>query len=139
MKIKKWFRKKYLYWKYKHNWNTGKVIVLKEKDRQLGLTTMMINDCLNKRCMLFVHSESAKRRIYEEIYNMFNSPIMTSSINPNDYIVTLNDINCGKLRGKGNIKILIDNQCTYNDVIKLHDQGLGHRIANGFICMYMAA
>lgn len=138
MKIRKWFRKKYLYWKYKRNWNTGKVIVLKEKDRQLGLTTMMINDCLNKRCMLFVHSESAKRRIYEEIYNM-NNPIITSSINQDDYIVTLNDISRGKLRGIGNVKIIIDNQCTYSDVVKLYDQGLGHRIANGFIYLDIAA
>lgn len=139
MKIRKWFRKKCLYWKYKRNWNTGKVIVLKEKDRQLGLTTMMINDCLNKKCMLFVHSEAAKRRVYEEIYNMFNSPIMTSSINPNDYIITLNDINRGKLRGIGNVKIIVDNQCTYNDVAKLYDQGLRHRIANGFVYLDIVA
>lgn len=47
MNIKKWIRKKYIFWKYKHNWNTGKVIILKEGDRQLGLTTMMLEDYLN--------------------------------------------------------------------------------------------
>lgn len=139
MKIKKWLRKKYIYWKYKHNWNTGKVILLKEGDRQLGLTTMMINDCLNKRCMLFVPNEIAKKRVYEEIYNMFNSPIMTSLIDPNDYLITLNDINRGKLRGVRNVKILVDNQCTYRDVIKLYEQGLGHSIKNGFIYLDIVA
>lgn len=138
-KIKVWFRRKYLFWKYKHNKGTGKVIVTKQEDRQLGLTTMMINDCLNRRCMLFVPNEMAKKRTYEEIYNMINSPTMTSSIDPNDYLITPNDINRGKLRGVRNTKIIIDNQCTYKDVTTLYDQGLGHSIENGFIyCPFIA-
>jgi hypothetical protein len=138
-KIKVWFRRKYLFWRYKHNKGTGKVIVTKQEDRQLGLTTMMINDCLNRRYMLFVPNEIAKKQMYEEIYSMVNSPTMTSSIDPNDYLITRNDINRGKLRGVRNVKLLIDNQCTYKDVVTLYDQGLGHNIENGFIyCPFVA-
>ena len=66
-KIKILFRRKYLFWKYKHNNNTGKVIITKEKDRQLGLTTLMLNDCIKNGYVLLVPNQIDKKRLAYEL------------------------------------------------------------------------
>ena len=138
-KFKRWIRRKYLFWKYKHNYNTGMVIVSKLGDLGLGLTTMMLEDCLRKNCMLLVPNAVAKYRICEMIYNMVNSPTCTSSIDPNDYVVTPTEIANGKLQGRHNVKIIIDNQCTYHDFTSVRNSGYEHSILNGFVYIPFAA
>ena len=138
-KFKRWIRRKYLFWKYKHNYNTGMVIVSKLGDRGLGLTTMMLEDCLRKNCMLLVPNAVTKCRMFDEIDKMVNSPTCTSSIDPNDYLITPTEIANGKLQGRHNARIIIDNQCTYRDFTTIRDNGYEHSIVNGFIYIPFAA
>lgn len=135
-KIKVWFRRKYLFWKYKHNYGTGKVIITKESDRQLGLTTMMIEDCLNRNCRLFVSNEIAKEHIVRELHKRVNGSCFTTSINLYDYVISVHDIVMGKFRGQRNVKIIIDNQCKFKDVERVIDD-TNYAIVNGFMyCGY---
>lgn len=137
MKIKKWFRKRYLIWKYKHNWNTGKVIVLTSEDRQLGLTTMMIKDCLEKGYVLLVNTNSDKWNMAHEMYLcgqlMFSHPI--TEANAYKYcLMSLDDVKNNKHIGLG-IKLIVDNSCHDLDALSyLHPY-----IANGFIYVPIAA
>lgn len=136
MKIKRWLRRKYLFWKYKHNYGTGKLIITKEHDRQLGLTTMMIEDCLNRNCRLFVPDEITKERIITELHKRVNGSCFTTSINPYDYVISVNDIVNGKFRGQRNMKIIIDNKCKFKDVVRVIDD-TNYAIVNGFMyCGY---
>lgn len=137
MKIKKWFRKKYIYWKYKHNWNTSKVIILKEEDRQFGLTTMMLKDCFKKNCALLVPTEMHKRSVARDIYRLGQLgvlPAITEQEAYKQYLVTPNDIQIERYRGKP-LKVLVDNHCWDWDEIK----PLRSYIANGFLCLNIAA
>lgn len=137
MKIKRWLRRKYFLWKYKHNYGTGKLIITKPGDRQLGLTTMMLEDCIRRNYKLYVPTRMAKEILAKEIYDMYNSPTLTSSINPYDYLVTPADISSNKLRGFGNVKIIVDNQCRYENLKTIYDNG--YSIENGFIFCSFAA
>lgn len=137
MKIKKWLRKKYIYWKYKHNWNTGKVVILKEGDRQLGLTTMMIEDCLKNDCVLLVPTETYKKNMAHEIYKRGQLgflPVITEKEAYEKYLISSNDIKMGKHRGK-RLKIITDNYCWDWDEIAY----LRPYIINGFLYLDIAA
>ena len=137
MKIKKWIRKKYIYWKYKHNWDTGKVVILKEGDRQLGLTTMMLEDCLNKGCVLLVPTENHKKNLAHEIYKRGQLgflPAITEQEAYEKYLISSKDIQMGKLRGR-RLKIITDNYCWDFDEISY----LRPYIVNGFLYIDVAA
>ena len=137
MKIKKWLRKKYIYWKYKHNWNTGKVIILKEEDRQLGLTTMMLKDCLNNGYVLLVPTETHKKKLAYDIYlrgQLGFLPAITEREAYEKYLISSNDITSGKHIGK-RLKIITDNYCWDWDEIAC----LRPYIVNGFLHIDVAA
>lgn len=137
MKIKKWLRKKYIYWKYKHNWNTGKVILLKEGDRQFGLTTMMIEDCLKNGCVLLVPTETHKRNMAHEIYKRGQLgflPAVTEREAYDNYLLSHADIINGKHRAR-RLKIIVDNHCwDWDDLYHIRPH-----IVNGFIYLDIMA
>ena len=136
MKIKKWFRKKYLYWKYKHNWNTGKLIVLKEGDRQLGLTTMMIKDCFKNDYVLLVPTETAKKNMAYKIYRDGQLGVLPSITKKEayKYLMSFDDILMGRHRGK-RLKIIVDNHCwEWKDLYSIRPY-----IVNGFVYIGIAA
>lgn len=139
MKIKQWFRKKYIYWKYKHNWGTGKLILLKEGDRYLGLTTMMIKDCIAKNCILLVNSESTKKCIVYDIFRLGKLgviPAMTEEEFSEQYLLSLNDIELDRHRGQFR-QFIVDNSCCDDDLKTLYH--IRPDIKNGFIYMSIAA
>ena len=137
MKIKKWFRKKYIYWKYKHNWNTGKVVILKEGDRQLGLTTMMLKDCLYNDCVLLVPTGHHKKSLAHEIYKRGQLgflPAITEQEAYEKYLISLSDIKMGRDRGR-QLKIIADNYCwNWEDLYYLRPH-----LVNGFLYLDIAA
>lgn len=137
MKIKKWFRKKYIYWKYKHNWNTGKVVILKEGDRQLGLTTMMLEDCLKNDCVLLVPTEKYKKNLAHEIYKRGQLgflPAITEQEAYEKYLISTNDITMGRHLGK-RLKIIADNYCwDWEDLYYIRPY-----LVNGFLYLNIAA
>lgn len=137
MKIKKWLRKKHIYWKYKHNWNTGKVVLLKAGDRQLGLTTMMLKDCLKNDCVLLVPTETHKKNMAHEIYlrgQLGFLPAVTEHEAYQKYLLSHNDIIRGKHIGK-RLKIIVDNHCwDWDDLYYIRPH-----IVNGFIYLDIIA
>lgn len=137
MKIKKWIRKKYVYWKYKHNWNTGKVVILKEGDRQFELTTMMLKDCFKNDCVLLVPTETHKRNMAHEIYirgQLGFLPSVTEKESYEKYLISSHDIQIGRHRGK-QLKIITDNHCwDWEDLYRIRPY-----IANGFLYLNIAA
>lgn len=137
MNIKRWLRKKYIYWKYKHNWNTGKLIIIKEGDRQLGLTTMMLKDCFKNDCVLLVPTETYKRKLAHDIYlrgQLRMIPAITEREAYEKYLISSNDILMGKHRGK-RLKIIVDNYCwDWEDMACLRPY-----IVNGFLHIDVAA
>lgn len=140
MKFKLWIRKKYILWKYKHNWNSTKLVVLKESDRQYGLTHMLMKDCLENGCTLFVRTETEKKRLAHEMYKCGQlgfMPAITEHEAYAKYLLSANDVRCGKHHGRRDLKILVDNSCSYDEVKLLYDEWL--QVVNGFIYVYMAA
>ena len=135
--FKRWIRKKYLICKYKHNWNTGKVIVLKEEDRNLGLTTMMIKDCLEKDYVLLVNTDSVKRYMAHEMY-LCGQLRLSYPVTEHDaykyHLMSLSDIKRNKHIGLG-VKLIVDNSCRDLDVLN----ALYPYIANGFAYVPIAA
>lgn len=140
-KFKKWIRKKHLLWKYNHNYNTGKLIVLTENDRQLGLTHRMLRDCIDKGYILYVHSITEKHTLTHEIWNMKAidlAPTLTpKSVIFNSYFLTPNDLKCGTHKLRRNVKVIVDNSCTYSDILILHQAGV--KIVNGCVNIPFAA
>lgn len=140
-KFKKWIRKKYVIWKYEHNWNTNKLVVLKEEDRQYGLTLMLIKECVLNNYVLFVPDTEIKKYIAHEAYiygQLGLMPAVTEEELYGRYLMCKTDILNNKLRGKRNIEVLVDNSCTYKDVLYLYYE-CSVRIVNGFVCIDMAA
>lgn len=137
MKIKKWLRKKYIYWKYKHNWNTGKVVILKKDDRHLGLTTMMLEDCLKNDCVLLVPTAAHKKDLAHEIYKRGQLgliPAITYKEAYEKYLLSIDDIRMNKHRGK-RLKIIVDNHCwDWEDLYHICPY-----IVNGFLYLDIAA
>ena len=139
MKLKQWLRKKYIYWKYKHNWGTGKLIILKEGDRHLGLTTMMVKDCIEKDCILLVNTESTKKYIVDLIFKYGQLgfiPAMTEKEFYRKHLLSLTDINLDKHRGMRR-QFIVDNSCYYDDLETLYC--IRPDIKNGFVYISIAA
>ena len=116
-RIKRYLRRNYLLWKYKRNKGSGKLLIQKESDRGLGLTTMMINDCSVNNYYLYVPTLKDKQNLFYETENEIN--ILCSSDN---------------LYGKRNLNIVIDNRCSFEDVRRLLRYGHNTiNIVNGFV------
>lgn len=113
--IKKHLKRNYLFWKYKRNKGSGKLLIQKESDRQLGLTTMMIEDCLKNDYWLYVPT-------MKDRYNLSND--IAKTLCPLD-----------NLQGKKDLNIIVDNHCSFEDVRKLlNKKGYGRvNIINGFV------
>lgn len=127
-KLKRWFKKKWLLWKYKHNYNTGELIPT--NDRQLGLTTQLINECLWKNYVLLVPTIRMKDNVLRMMRKELYDPCMTTTIKPEEHVMSLHDIKAYKHRGR-RVKFIADNSCNKFDVqIALK---LGCEIVNGFV------
>lgn len=136
-KIKRKIRKKYLVWKYNHNWNTGKVVILKDGDRQLGLTTMIIRDCIVNNYKLFVKTDELKRSMAYEMYKLGQlgfAPPITEYEAYEKYLMSPYDVKRNKLRGTRE-KLIVDNSCS--NLEELHY--IQPYIVNGFIYIDIAA
>lgn len=136
-KIKRWFRRKYILYRYKHNYNSGKLIYLKSSDRQLGLTTELIKESVNKNIPILVHNNIARRHIVHEMYKMGQLsliPSVTEEYAMDNLVITP----LTNIRGRGIKWILVDNGCTELDVVKLLDDYLV-AILNGYITSYLMA
>lgn len=138
MKLMKLLRRKYLLWKYKHNWNSGKLIVLKKDDRGYGLTDMMIKDCLQNGYVLFVSNELSKIRLARKIneYGRLGGLPVNERNAYDNYLLSAEDIRWHRHVGRRNLKLLIDNSCWYDDVECLRGKGI--KIVNGFIYIPIA-
>jgi len=123
MKIKRWIRKYYLFWRYKHNYFSNKMIVVTDKDRRLGLTTMLAKECIKNKYVLLVPTIAAKRHITEELHSM---GIDTNKL----VIVTNSEINKGLYRGI-RLKVVLDNSCTIEELWKTSLNK--EEIVNGFV------
>lgn len=119
--IKIFIRRQYMFFKYKLNKNSGKLIVQKVSDRGLGLTTMMLKDCIKNNYSLFVRTKRDKEAVLETVYKL-------------NYTV---DVLCpsDELLGRRNLNIVIDNHCRFEDVHNLlNSYGYGRiNIVNGFV------
>ena len=111
-RLKRFFRRKYLFWKYKRNKNSGKLLIQKPNDRQIGLTTMMINDCIKNNYTLYVPT----LRYKNYIKSLYDVNILT----PLDKLNTARDVN-----------VVVDNSCLFEDVRYLCKSKA--KIINGFV------
>ena len=127
-KIKRWIRKKYVMWKYKHNWNTGKVVILSDGDRGYGLTTMMLKDCIKNDYVLFVPFEADKKSLFKSVEDRKEY---------DKFILTKMDVKMGAHVDRNIRGVIMDNHCSYADIKFLCDNELA--IVNGFIHMGIAA
>jgi hypothetical protein len=145
-KIKKWIRTNYLKLRYKLNWNTGNVILLKQNDRRMGLTTIMFGDCLANDYKLYVPNQEIKKAIIYNLYitnnvhGLFKDDEFNSTRSAyNKYIsmfICPNDIRHGEYKGKGLIKVIIDNSCGIEALQVLYDAefySTDIEIINGFV------
>ena len=130
-KIKIWFRRKYLFWKYKHNNNTGKVIITKEKDRKLGLTTLMLNDCIKNGYVLLVPNQIDKKRLAYKLCAKEHMMLRDAE----QYLMCPSDNTRAFHR---DLKIVVDNHCSFGDISEVMATTMG-KIVNGFVyCPYAA-
>ena len=146
-KCKRWFRTNYLKLKYKFNWNTGSVIILKQGDRQLGLTTMMLEDCFFNNYKLFVPTYQSKHYALDILYHYLSNLLCETDqqrtlLKQNmrkeylDMFICPNDITTRKYAGKDAIKIIVDNACTIDSIQVLYDAEFYDtdiEIVNGFV------
>ena len=116
-RINKYLRKKYLFWRYKLNKNSGKLLIQKDIDRGLGLTTMMADDCIENGYYLYVPTIKHKYDLSHLTHNDVNI------LCPSDNLYEVKDLN-----------VIIDNHCTFEDVRKLlNDYNCKINIVNGFV------
>ena len=137
-KIRKWFRIKYILFRYKHNYKSGKLIYLKSSDRRFGLTTELIKESIEKGIPILVHNNNAKRYIAHEMYKrgqLLLAPCVTEQYAMEKLLITPTD----NLRGRGINWILVDNGCTESDVVKLLDNNYPIASMNGYITSYLMA
>ena len=130
-KIKRWLRKKYIIYRYTHNYNSDKVIYLNPTDRQLGLTTMIIKDAIKYNVPILVPTFSEKNRVCHEMYKMgqlgLGDSITEESAKNNLVIALFEDLREGKIT-----KILVDNRCSEWDLETFILKN-PVRIVNGFV------
>ena len=93
-RIKRWFRRRYILYRYKRNYKSGKLIYLKSSDRQLGLTTELIKESIKKDIPILVHNNKAKKYLAHEMYKMGQLllvPSVTEYYAMNNLLVTPTD------------------------------------------------
>lgn len=130
-KIQRWLHRHYLFWRYKHNYKTGRVILTTTEDRGMGLTTMMIKDCVKRGYKLYVPTLQDKRNMAEIVYKMgkqFSIKEMTIPTILEDYLLCERDLG----RGIRYHNIIVDNHCTDNDLKIINNSG-DCFIQNGFV------
>ena len=119
--IRVFSRRKYLFLKYKLNKNSGKLLIQKESDRQLGLTTMMIKDCVKNDYYLLVPNLQDKYIIFK----------VANALGYKVNVLIPSDILSNKLRGT-RINVVVDNHCSFADIHELLCKS--HiNIVNGFV------
>lgn len=131
--IKKYLRQKYIIYKYKHNYNTGKLIYLNSSDRQYGLTTLLIHDAIKFDVPILVSTEFFRRNIAHEIYRMGQLelvPPVTERYAYEKLVITSPHDN---VKGRRMKEILVDNQCSESDVDKFLICYGYPKIRNGFV------
>lgn len=134
MNIKKSLRRKYLFWKYKHNYNNDRLIITTQEDRGLGLTTMMLEDCLRNNYVLIVKNEIKRKFLSHEIYKRGQLgllPSVTEYKAYSDYLTTIQEIKINSRGRNKSISYIVDNNCDYDDVKTLFS--LPIKIINGFM------
>lgn len=115
--IKRFFKRMHLSWKYKRNKGSGKLLIQREKDRRIGLTTMMIKDCKKNDYYLYVPTQFSKNRLKRET---------------NDEVKILCPLD--NFNGRKNLNVVIDNNCSFEDVDRLFNNAYGRiNIVNGFV------
>ena len=115
-------KRSYMFFRYKLNKGSGKLLIQRKNTRGLGLTTMMIKDCKKNGYYLFVPSLRDKYVISK----------MTSVLGYDIKVLVPTD----DLHGKKDLNVIIDNHCSFADVHKwLNDNGNQGRIniVNGFV------
>lgn len=132
-RIKKSIRKKYILQKYKRNYGSGKLIYLKDSDRQYGLTFILMKDSIENNIPILVPNNTSKKYMAHEMYKMgqlgFATPV-TEDFALRNLIITPTENN---VRGRKIEKILVDNQCTIVDILNLRNIDIRIKIVNGFV------
>lgn len=118
--IRMFFRRQYLFLRYKLNKNSGRLLIQRISDRGLGLTTMMLKDCIKNNYCLFVRTQKDKKAVLETI-NKLNYKL--DVLCPSDNLI-----------GR-RVNVVIDNHCSFEDVHNLlNTYGYGRvNIVNGFV------
>lgn len=137
MSIKKCIRRLFMKVKYKLNLHSRKLIVCTDKDRQIGLSTMIIEDAFYREIKIYVPNSAMRHILTEKLYMKMNhlekKPGKYSmEYIYNHYFITPDDIRNGIHRGQTAIKILVDNACTHEDIHVLLESE-SFMIENGFV------
>lgn len=130
--IKKYFRRKYLFWRYNHNYKSGKPIYLNRTDRGFGFTFRVAIDSLSEYTPILVPTNITRNRVAYEICKAGQlglGPTLTEKYAYDNLVITPNT----NLRGKKIPFILVDNSCTEKDVSNFLNNNPMIRIKNGFI------
>lgn len=129
-KIVKKYRMKKLFNKYKNNYFKNKVLYLNSKYHQCGLTTLVIIDSLIRGIPIYVPTLRDKFIILNMMYSISTSNKCYLQFTKNN-VLTRDDI--GKMNGAYIPYILIDNKCTYLDLVYLRKKFPNTIILNGAI------
>lgn len=134
-KIKRYIRKKYIIYRYKINFKTGKLIYLKNTDRGFGLTTLLLKDVLKYHIPILVPTLQTKREVLHKLYNIYQYnlnkillPSTKKDIEENLVLTPTEDT-----RGRIIEEIFIDNSCTEQDVYMFINYSRITNIVNGFV------
>lgn len=126
-------RRKYIIYKYKRNYNSGKLIYLRNADRGYGLTTLLIEDAIKCNTRILVPSVFARKRVAHEIYRMGQMGMIDPITEEEAYNTMLINCNYTGWTPKNLDFILVDNQCTDSQVEKFLQTYPCAKIFNGFI------
>ena len=104
---------------------------IKEKDRQLGLTTLMLNDCIKNGYVLLVPNQIGKKRLAYELCTKEHMMLRDAE----QYLMCPSDNTRAFHR---DLKIVVDNHCSFGDISEVMATTMG-KIVNGFVyCPYAA-
>ena len=132
-KLVKKIRRKFLLFKYKHNFKSGKLIKISKKDRQLGLTYRIIEDSVRLRIPILVPNKNIKKWLPYEFTKRYDfGDYANRHIRKyifDNFIVVPTD----NLRGTQIKSFLVDNSCEEYDVLEFMEKNPNLNIENGFI------
>lgn len=131
-KIKKYFRRNYLFLKYNHNYESGKLIYINNTDRGFGFTFKVITDSVFTKVPILVSTNLSRKRTAHEIYRMGQLgfvPALTEKYAYDNLVVTPYT----NIRGRRIEFVLIDNSCNENDVSIFLKNNPTTIIKNGFV------